>query len=141
MDENVDNVKRVLAIGKVERTGVGDAKTPNPFLCKGKHREDCERCNHSVDDVSALERGIPSQELLALLFERPHSRRTIEKMKKRMETCYVPDCGSASFLNEADTRRVKEEFSLLSDIEEKACFIIKLSLVGCDDLVPEELKF
>lgn len=129
--------KKVLVVGGITGAGINNPKTPNPFLCKGKYHEGCWKCNHSVDDASVFERGIPSQDILALLFERPHSLSSIEKMKKRMEECYVPDCGSALFLSETDARRVKEEFASSSGIEENACFIVKLSLVGCDDMAPE----
>lgn len=138
MSNDCDN-KKVLEVGGITGAGVNNLKTQNPFLCKGKHDEGCEKCNHSVGDAAVFERGLPSQDILALLFERPHSLASIAKMKERMEECYIPDCGSAFFLGEADARRAKEEFASLSDIEENACFVVKLSLVGCDDLAPEDI--
>ncbi|MBI5005234.1 MAG: hypothetical protein HZC03_01375 [Candidatus Lloydbacteria bacterium] len=130
---------RVSKVEKTEGKKADDgANIQNPFLCKGKHWEDCKECNHSPGEVAKQTRGVSSGDIRAFLFIKPHSLATIWEMKETLEKCYVPDCGTPFFLKDVDKEWVRNECSTLSSIEEKACLVVKLSLVGCDDIVPEE---
>ena len=141
--DKIDGIGRVQKIEKIEskenETEMDETKTPNPFLCKAKgKKEDCAGCGHSPDEVIVQTRGVSSAEIRAFLFAKPHSLATIREMKETLEKCYIPDCGTPFFLKDVDKEWIRNECATLSNIEEKACLVVKLSLVGCDDIVPED---
>lgn len=131
--------KKVLVVGGITEAGINNPKMTNPFLCKGKHHEWCDECNHSVAGTPVQKRGVSTVDVLALLFDRSHSLKTVGEMKAKLEDCYLPDCGTPFFLKGEHRERIQNEFFRLTDTGEKVCFIVKLYLVGCDDIVPEDI--